>query len=240
MNTKAKFLLDFLFSCLLSISINAQDQNHDHSHNRSHGEGEPLTFIPNQNQWHSNIKYQTELGGMNMLYLEEKSLTYLFHDQSVMAKMHDNRSIADTLSWQSHAYKIHFVGAKKSSIKGIDKQSVYHNYLLGKESENWASKVPVFHGVSYEELYEGIQMKAYSKDGNFKYDFILAPGADPSDIQLYYEGADQLELKNGALHIKASIENITEHRPFAFQEIDGKTQVVPCEYHLDNNTLTFD
>ena len=72
-----------------------------------------------------------------------------------------------------------------------------------------------------------------------KYDFILAPYADHTQIVLEYSGAEQLTLENGRLIVRTSVGEVIEQKPIAFQWIDGKKIAVACEYLLEGNQLSF-
>jgi len=224
----------FSFICF-SLFGQSCETNHQHG-----SETQDLLFVPNKNQWNPKVAYKVDLGGINTLYLEKNALTWHFHDSSIAEKMHNNKEAADTMTWKSHAYKVQFLGASTNpQIKGQGKQKTYHNYFLGNDSNRWAGKVPVYHGVVYEELYSGINMAAYSQDGNFKYDFILAPGADPSVIQLDYIGTQGLSLNNGNLQIETSVTQIVEQQPYAYQVINGIEVAIDCQYKLANNIISF-
>ena len=211
----------FFFFLLCSYFGNSQSCS-EHQHDSETQQSEPLLFIPNENQWEPEVKYRVDIGGINKLFMEERALTWLFHDPMAVERMHEDKTGADTMTWQSHAYKVHFVGAAPAKIKGLDQQISYHNYYLGNDPRRWATKVPLFHTVSYDGLYDGIEMKAYSQDGHFKYDFKIAPGVDPAIIKLRYEGIDGLKLTEGHLEIETSVEQVTEQQPYSYQIINAK------------------
>jgi hypothetical protein len=52
-----------------------------------------------------------------------------------------------------------------------------------------------------------------------KYDFIINPGGDVANIAMYFDGADELKVKNGALHIKTSVDEVVEMAPYTYQLI---------------------
>ncbi len=112
-------------------------------------------------------------------------------------------------------------------------------YILGNDPARWASKVPVYHKVVYDNIYKDIQLATYSEEGNFKYDFIVAPNADANQIQLQYEGVDGLEVKEGNLIVETSVETVTELKPYAYQIINNQQEAIACNYILTNNTITF-
>jgi len=231
------FYFIILFFSLISVNLSGQSCAALHDHSK---ENEALLFIPNKNQWHSNISYKVEIGGINALYLEKNALTWHFHDLTILDKLHENKPGTDTMTWNNHAYQVNFLGAAPNpQISGHGKQKVYHNYFKGNDEKRWAGNVPVFHGVVYKDLYNGIDMMAYSEEGNFKYDFILEAGIDPSIIQLEYNGTHGLSLDRGNLLIETSVTQIKEQQPYAFQHINGKKVVVDCQYQLENNIVSF-
>src|SRR5947199_3038248 len=75
------------------------------------------------------------------------------------------------------------------------------NYLLGNNPAQWHRNVPQFARVRYENVYPGINLVFYGNQGRLEYDFQVAPGADPAQAELEFDGAQQLELKNGDLLI---------------------------------------
>ncbi len=235
------------FTLLLSaISLGAQplespapELSHDH-----HTQGKKLEFIKNENQWHSNIKFSGPLGGLNHVFLEDNAFTYLLYAKEQTEELHDiikePQEVREAHMVPGHAYKVHFLNALQPEFTGSDKRSGYNNYFLGNDQTKWASKVPAYHKVVYENIYEDIQLAVYSETGYFKYDFIVAPGANANQIQLLYEGMDDLYLKNDNLVIETSVETIKELQPYAYQMVDGKQQEVFCRYLLTNDVLTFE
>ena len=137
---------------------------------------------------------------------------------------------------RSHAYHVKFLNSQSSTFKATKPRPEYNNYLIGNDPSKWASKVPIYDQVRYEELYPGVHLDAYDVDGYFKYDFVVEPGASTQNIALSYEGADRLKLKKGDLIIHTSVDKIVEHKPYAYQEIDGKKVTIQCNYQLDGNS----
>ena len=218
-------LVSFFFLTQLSAQHNhlALTQNHDHGKR-------DISFIKNNNQWHSNVRYKASLGGINTVYLEDNAFTYVFSNHEDVEKIHDvlyaSDAVRDAHVIRSHAYKVTFQNAQISTLKGLEKQSEYYNYILGNNPAKWASFVPLFKQVKYQNIYKGIELKTYSSEGHFKYDFIIEAGANPSQIILDYEGTDGIEIDNGNLIIYTSVETIIEKQPYAFQVIEGKERAI--------------
>src|SRR5690606_13298779 len=75
---------------------------------------------------------------------------------------------------------------------------------------------------------------------SMKYDFIVAPGANPNQIKLKYDGVTPLLKDDGSLFIKTSVNELTESAPYTYQIINGKKIEVASKYMLKNNELSFE
>ncbi len=73
-----------------------------------------------------------------------------------------------------------------------------------------------FDKVRYRDLYPGIDLIFYHVDGALEYDFVIAPGADPSQIDLSFEGA-HVAAQDG-LTISAPNQVIHQRAPVAYQQ----------------------
>ncbi|MEZ5046756.1 MAG: gliding motility-associated C-terminal domain-containing protein [Chitinophagaceae bacterium] len=91
-----------------------------------------------------------------------------------------------------------------------------------------------------QELYKGIDLIFYTKENQFKYDFIVSPQANPKQIQLQFNGVRPKLLPNGNLFIKTTVNEFQELAPFAYQEINGVIQKVNCHFHLQDNILSYE
>ncbi len=92
------------------------------------------------------------------------------------------------------------VGANPAAaLTGADPLPGKSNYLIGNDPHKWHSGVPQFGGVRYAGVYPGIDLIFYGNQGHLEYDFRVAPGADPSQAELQFDGASKLELSGGDL-----------------------------------------
>lgn len=66
-----------------------------------------------------------------------------------------------------------------------------------------------------------------------KYEFIIHPGADPTQIQLAYQGATQMRLTDsGQLELNTPLGGFTDDAPMAYQDIEGQRLPVFVGYEL--------
>ncbi|MBT2551840.1 SBBP repeat-containing protein [Arthrobacter sp. ISL-5] len=111
------------------------------------------------------------------------------------------------------------------------------NYLTAGASH---TNLPTYQQLTYRELWPGIDMVFAGRDGSLKYEFHLAPGADPSDIRLGYAGADGLSVsRDGALLVDTPLGALTDSSPTSYQLIDGKPVPVASRYALEGHSYGF-
>jgi hypothetical protein len=88
----------------------------------------------------------------------------------------------------------------------------------------------------YRNLYRNIDAEyVFHPEGGLKYSFLLHPGANVSDIQMLYTGAERIFTDiSGNLHVKNPVNETTEQAPLSFYP-DKST--VPSFYSLDGNIV---
>lgn len=195
-----------------------------------------LEFVENKTQWEEQILYKASLQG-GVFFAEKERITYVFLNSKQLADF--NKAKRDPSAIHSGfidatAYQVNFVNANKNvEVSGENQCSSYNNYYLGNNPEKWSSKVRKFHKIRYRELYDGIDLFFLQKDFNFKYEFVVKPGANPQDIQLEYEGMKGLILSKGNLIVSTTNGQIIELKPFAYQlTANGDTITVDCNYKI--------
>ncbi len=121
------------------------------------------------------------------------------------------------------------VGGRR--VKGVGEKALggYSNYFLGKHEDEWFTGVPHFGQVRFPEVYPGIDVVFYTTGRNVEYDFIVKPGADPSAIELKFEGVSGVRVDgSGNLAISAGGKTFYQHRPRVFQgnrEVEASYQI---------------
>jgi len=129
--------------------------------------------------------------------------------------------------------RMKLAGASPSAhIAGTDLLPGKSNYFIGNDRSKWRSNIPQFARVRYEDVYPGINLVFYGRQGQLEYDFQIAPGADPSRAQLEFDGAQKVELSSGSLILKGEGGSLLFAAPSVYQEIDGRRQPVEGRFAL--------
>ncbi len=196
-----------------------------------------LQFVANQNQWDRKVEFAADIHG-GKVFLEQDRFTYSLHESIPHCSHHEaHESVSPR---KAHAYQMIFDGAQEiNAPDGKEKLRRYKNYFLGNDPAKWASKVPVFREVVYQELYDCVDLHVYSQAHSLKYDLYLKKGGDHRQIRMRYEGVDDIYLKDKTLHLTTSLGEMLELEPFAYQMIEGKQVKIECAYSLEGQTVSF-
>ncbi|HEY6339679.1 MAG TPA: SBBP repeat-containing protein, partial [Candidatus Sulfotelmatobacter sp.] len=186
----------------------------------------PLLFEPNVGQMNlsqsdSGVKFIARGSGYSLL-LDSAGATLALRGKSRAGAAAGNQSVRMKLAGASHSPR----------ITGTDLLPGKSNYFLGNDPAKWRSDVPQFARVSYEDIYPGINLVFYGNQGQLEYDFKVAPGADPSQAQLEFDGSQNIELSSGSLILKSADGSLRFDAPNVYQEIDGHRQPVQGRFAL--------
>lgn len=206
--------------------------------------GGSLDFIRNKNQFPEQVHYKAFLPG-GAVFLRSDGFTFSYYKEADLERIHklkhDNKDVSQERV-NFHAYRVTFSNANKNTaLTEEEKQPYYHNYFIGNDPNHWAGNVPLYKKVTWNNIYEGIDAVVYSWEQSLKYDFVVKPGADPSQIALAFEGVKPELMKDGSLRIRTSVNTITEQAPYVYQVIDGKEVAVKCRYLVKpGNKIAFE
>ena len=95
-----------------------------------------------------------------------------------------------------------FIGARPAVLQGEESLAQVFHFQRGK-TELWRDNVPSYATVLYQGLYDGIDLRVRGHQGALKYEFIVAPGADWTQLCIQYDGIHSLKLRgDGALQVE--------------------------------------
>ncbi len=215
----------------------------------------PLYFVENQGQMDQRVAYYVQ-GSDKMLYFSSDGVTF-----ALTAPLTD--TLTPTLSlWerefrslvtvgfpspaggrgdgvratQRWTVKLDFLGANHDARPvGLDKTEAVISYFKGPKEE-WHAGLPTYSRIVYPDLWPGIDLVYYGTVNRLKYEFIVHPGADPTQIRLAYRGATEVALNAaGQLEVTTPAGGFSDDTPVAYQEIGGQRVPVAVAYALHDN-----
>jgi hypothetical protein len=222
---------------LLLISFSALSQNN-----------QGLRFIQNKGQWNADIDFQARVPG-GRVGVSPAGFSVLLLDMEGIEKQHlathgtisEATGLPSTDPVNGHYFRINLLGsnAHANPIAGPALDGHY-NYFLGNDTCRWAANALSFTSIRYPDIYNGIDLRVSSRGNNLKYDFIVKPGADPSQIRIQYSGTYGVSKSGDALEIKTAVGSLTEEKPFCYQlNSDNKQTAIKSEYRLKSDVVSF-
>lgn len=207
------------------------------------GKKEGFDFIENKGQWENDIRFRAAIPD-GILDITDKGFAYHYmarEDRERIEELKEKGLPADSEKVRLHNYRVRFEGGKETvHYSQEQRRNHYINYFFGKDPAQWKGNIGLYGRVVQHGVYEGIDVAVYSKTHSLKYDFVIAPGADPRKIRLRFEGVLPQLTTAGTLFIKTSVNEITEQAPYAYQQINGKTIPVKCHFKLTKDLLSFE
>jgi len=161
----------------------------------------PIYFVENRGVYPDEIAYYVQ-GADKTLFFTKEGITF--------------RLKGKDKGW---VVKLEFVGANPDVLpRGEDKQQAVFSYFKGPEKD-WKTGLKTYAKVVYEDLWPGIDLVYKGNVNELKYEFAVAPGADPGQIRLRYRGVEKLEhTARGSLCVKTPEGSFEDSPPVAWQE----------------------
>ncbi len=127
---------------------------------------------------------------------------------------------------------LELVGANPNPvIKARGKSKDYVQYY----NRN-ALDVHSFRKLTYESVYPGIDWVIYTTDEGLKYDFVVHPGADPTQIKLQFHHHEAIKINaDGSFTLSCKMGSITEQAPVSFQG----TKEIATTFALNDDIISF-
>jgi len=204
----------------------------------------PLSFTQNSGQWDGKALFRAEAGGAAFFFCQNE-IVYVFTremDELIddgISRSPDIPGIPDKFDRprykkESLVITARLLGANPDAeIVGEDRLSHNNNYFIGNDPSKWATDVPNYSSVTYKDIWPGVDLQYHGNDQGMKYDFIVNPGADISQIRIRYEGAENLSVTNqGDLEAQTRFGPVYERIPQIYQEIDGQKREISGHYAL--------
>ena len=100
--------------------------------------------------------------------------------------------------------------------------------------------VNAYSNITYGNIYQNIDLVFYqSKNSNsLKYDFVVRPGGDPSDINFSYLGGKASIGKNSEISIESPISGIVDRDLYIYQNIDRTPMRVQGSIKMQENSFS--
>ena len=210
-------------------------------------------FVENRGQWPDEVRYRLQLDGLTM-WITDRGAVYDLHQRVVEAftlphfelfEQPSDRLMPkrDEISHvRGHVLRSEFVDVSPDvEAIGGERMSGRVNYFIGDDTTRWSRNCPIYSSVRLKGVYEGIDAVYYLDGGLPRYDLEIAPGADPAQVRMAIEGADDARLlSTGRVAVGTSLGDLEMREPTTYDENGmGEGCPVTWRFHVENGVLAF-
>jgi hypothetical protein len=209
----------------------------------------PISFTENQGQLAQEVRYAAHGAQYDLFLTSQEAVVALRHSRhfdfsprhraaSLKALRNLRKAGAATTTT---ALRLRFEGANPApQVAGVENLPGKENYFIGSDPKKWHTGVPTYAQVKYSQVYPGVDLVFYGRQRNLEYDFVVAPGADPSAIRMNLSGARKLRIDSrGNVVVSIAAGDVLLQKPLIYQNINGRRQEIAGKYSLRGNHVSF-
>lgn len=180
----------------------------------------PIFFEENHGQFDATIRFVART----------REGSAAFYDDSI-GFFRDGQRLG-SVRFAGHTATVHPVGEAQTG--GTT------SYFLGPTS-NWKTGIRSFERIRYHQVYPGIDMVAYTRNGRVAYDLIANTGDAVDRIRLEFPEAVTVGVEaNGDLRVQTATTTIRHENLLCYQPTVSGTSIVPSHFRVqDRRTVTF-
>jgi uncharacterized repeat protein (TIGR01451 family) len=196
----------------------------------------PLSFEANRGQTDPRVKFLSRGPGYAL---------FLTATEAVLALNEPTLQHSTPNTRPPTVVRMQLLGANPApSIVGAESLRGKVNYIHGSDPALWHTDIPTYRTVQYQGVYPGIDLVYYGKQRRLEYDFIVAPGTDPSDIRVAFTDKAGQPLShtldaqgNLVLHTEAG--EVRLQKPLIYQDNDGTRTEIAGGYAPHGSAVGF-
>lgn len=202
----------------------------------------PLAFEANQGQTDPQVKYMARGNGYTVFLTANETV---FAMSSQAPPPHSAKhgwgvpSVAGPATAKQAPAAIYMTpigGNSQPQISAGSELPGRTNYFIGSDPSKWQQGVKHYATVSYRDVYPGVDMAFHGQQRQLEFDFVVGPGADAGRIAMGFTGAKKLSIDaSGNLLLASAAGDVVLHKPVAYQEKDGKRELVDVGFEVKNS-----
>jgi RHS repeat-associated protein len=203
----------------------------------------PLPFEVNAGQTDPSVNFLSHGPGFG-LFLTPTGATFGFarpgQTPTATTATTDGNGTSGTTagSFTEDVVAMSYVGANTNpQVEALNPLPSRSNYFTG-DSSQWLTNISQYGEAVYHNLYPGIDAAYFgTSNRQLEFDFNIAPGANPSAVQLNFQGVNSLSIdQQGNLDLSvgsgASERTIVVNNPVVYQTINGAKTPVTAAFTI--------
>jgi hypothetical protein len=194
----------------------------------------PFSFVENQGQISDpEVRYVYQGKGANILFTASGPIFQVYQSKTDDSPDHPGDEAQPDSAVQAVVFRSSVVGGREVEPVGVNELPGRVNYLIGNDPSAWHTDLATYATIKYEAILDGIDLYLSGSRALMKYEFHVAPGANPDEIAIQYEGIEGLSIDDaGPLRIRTALGEITDDAPYIYQDIAGARVPIAGAFRL--------
>jgi len=187
-------------------------------------------FTENRGQWDARARFMTSQPGLD----------YWVTNTGVVLDLNKTEGTGPDAVRHGHVVRIDFNGASTEAASfGVQPAKLRQDFYVGTSAQH-AVGVQAYSEAFTRSIYDRITVRHYKDQRGTRYDLIVMPGGDPSDIEMQVSGADYVAVdEQGTLRIVTALGEVRHSDLYVYQPIGGRSVEVPAEFVVSGNSVKF-
>jgi hypothetical protein len=189
----------------------------------------PIFFEANQGQTDPSAQFLTRGQGYTLLLSPTETVFAESKMRVIPGKPGFNSALGSKSgSIASAPVRMQLVGANLApAMTGLSELPGKVNYLIGNDPSQWHTGVSLYSKVRSEQVYPGVDLLFHGDQKQLEYDFVVAPGADPSKIEFRIRGAARMKIDSrGDLVLHTAGSDFRMQKPIVYQMVASERRLV--------------
>ena len=208
----------------------------------------PLTFVENKGQYDEKVRFCTRSPKATIYFCSNEAVFHFIEKKEIENPKPLEKPEPDGGKpeiEEKHKELVLRVSFPDSNpnviIEGQDDLPGKVNVFRGSDQSKWLTNIPTYKKVIYHNLWDGIDLVYYGMpEYGMKYDLVIRPGADPSKAKFQYAGHDDILVNpSGEFVVQTAIGQVTEKKPYIYQEIKGNRIEIEASFVIEGNNLSW-
>lgn len=189
-----------------------------------------IFFIKNDGQINSDVIYYAQYNGLN-IFLKEDGFYYDFYEEVDKSEK--------TITKKGHIVKLDFKNSNFTSFTTAENPTKL-NFFKGNDEAKWLNNIETTKEIVFNNIYENIDLKIYFDNQLPRYDIIVNPNSDPTQIEFNFKSAFNSIIDKDKIKTFINIGEFLSTDLFAYQIIDNQKQKVECSFvESPNGSIKF-
>ena len=199
----------------------------------------PMSFEPNVGQTDPQVQFLARGRAQTLFLTPQEAVLFLRRPRAggglSSTARRSPKQLAKRGPMQFSVLRMQLVGANlHGHAAGMDPMEGRVNYFHGNDPRQWHTNIPTYGKVKYDNVYPGVDLVYYGKQGELEYDFVVSPGGDPNSIRFAWAGAQSLEVDAGSGDLSLHLHDgdVRWRKPSIYQEVNGARRNIAGRFVL--------